>query len=199
MLQEERKSTVRDFLDAVDIRGQFLYRRDGYILTYLRIYSFNLELLSRDARKGKTDSLTATFKDDRKDFDYFSLPREIDMDKYKINLKKQYQQEVDIGKRRLINMMMEQCAGLIMNGENYEHQHFIRIWQLGSSATKAKVEESLATRIKEFETRYKNVGIECEILQESEIVKLCNLFGNSIHASHEVVDPSTLYSPIMIM
>lgn len=199
MLQAEEKAAVRDFVDVADIRGQFLYRKDGYILTYLHIYSFNLELIAEAERQALTGNLSATFKEDRKDFDYFSLPREIDMDKYKINLKERYQQELVIGKRRLLSMMMEQCAGLIMNGENYEHQHYIRIWALGAAVNKAKVEEALGARIKEFEIRYRNVGIECEVLQEAEIVKLCNLFGNSIHASHEIVDESTLYSPIMIM
>lgn len=199
MKEVERKSSVRDFVDAADVRGIFLYRKDGYILTYLRIYPFNLELMGKEERTGVTNNLSATFKDDRKDWDYFSLPREIDMDKYKINLKERYQQEMVIGRRQLLNMMMGQCADLIMNGENYEHQHFIGIWRLGSVSNRTKIEEELASRIKEFETRYRNVGIECEILQESEIVKLCNLFGNSLHASHELVDESTLYSPIMIM
>lgn len=199
MKEIERKSSVRDFVDAADVRGIFLYRKDGYILTYLRIYPFNLELMGKEERTGVTNNLSATFKDDRKDWDYFSLPREIDMDKYKINLKERYKQEMVIGRRQLLNMMMGQCADLIMNGENYEHQHFIGIWRLGSVSNRTKIEEELASRIKEFETRYRNVGIECEILQESEIVKLCNLFGNSLHASHELVDESTLYSPIMIM
>lgn len=199
MQQTEPKDNVRDFVDVADIRGQFLYRKDGYILTYLHIYSFNLELVAKAEREALTGSLSATFKEDRKDFDYFSLPREIDMDKYKANLKERYQSELVIGKRRLLNMMMEQCAGLIMNGENYEHQHFIRIWAHASLVDKGKAEEALGIRIKEFETRYRNVGIECEILSEAEIVKLCNLFGNSVHASHEIADESTLYAPIMIM
>lgn len=199
MQQVERKLTVRDFVDAADIRGQFLYRKDGYILTYLRVYPYNLELMTEESRKGVTNNLAATFKEDKQDFDYFSLPREIDLDKYKINLKERYQQEMVIGKRRLINMMMEQCAALVMKGENYEHQHFIRIWRLANVSEKNRVEEVLAERIKEFETRYRNAGIHCEILQEAEIVKLCNMFGNNIHASHEVVDDTTLFSPIMQM
>ena len=100
MQQVEKKLTVRDFVDAADVRGQFLYRKDGYILTYLRIFSYNLELMTEEARKGVTDNLAATFKEDRKDFSYFSLPREIDLDKYKINLKERYQEEMVIGDRK---------------------------------------------------------------------------------------------------
>ena len=197
MIQEKKKN-IRDWMGVADIRGQYLYRKDGYILTYLRIYPYNLELMTTEARRGVTNQLAATFKEDRKDFDYFSLPREIDMDKYKTSLKERYQNEIVIGKRRLLNMMMEQCASLIMSGENYEHQHFLRIWGLGSAADRSRVEEALAGRIKEFEVRYKQAGIDCEILQESDIVKLCNMFGNSVFAGHELTDDNTLYAPLMV-
>lgn len=199
MIKEEFSSSVRNFIDAADIKGQFLYRKDGYILTFLRIYPFNLELLSKEERKALTDNLTATFKSDRKDFVYFSLPREVDLDKYKQDLKNRYQQEMNLGRRQLLNMMMMQCARKIMSGDNYEHQHYIKIWKLGSIGTKINTEDALSERIHEFETRYQSIGIQCELLQESEIVKLCNLYGNSVYATTEIVDESTMYSPIMQM
>ena len=46
--QQTEKHSVRDFMDAADVRGIFLYRKDGYILTYLRIYPYNLNLKSRE-------------------------------------------------------------------------------------------------------------------------------------------------------
>ena len=195
--QEEKNNSARDFMDVADVKGSFLYRKDGYILTYLRVYPFNLELLSEGERKGLTDSLTAMFQADRNHFTYFTLPREVDMDKYKQNLKSKYQSEMNLGRRQMLNMMMAQCARKIMSGENYEHQHYIRIWKLGSVGTRLNVEEALSERIHEFAIRYKNVGIQCEILQEADIVKLCNLYGNSIHATSETVDDSTIYAPIM--
>lgn len=192
----QKEQTVRDFVDAADVRREYLYRKDGYIMMYLRVYPYNLELMGREERRAKTDNLTATFKDDRKDFDYFTLPREIDMDKYKQLLKEKHQQEMNIGKRHLLNMMMEQCAKIVMNRDNYEHQHFIKIWQLANKTNRKSVEEALSERMKGFEARYKGVGIHCEILQESEIIKLCNLFGNNLQAGYENVDNNVLYAPI---
>lgn len=195
----ENNHPARDFVDAADVRGEFLYRKDGYICMYLRVYPYNLELMSREERQAKTDNLAATSKDDRKDFDYFTLPREIDMDKYKQLLKEKHQNEMNIGKRHLLNMMMEQCARIVMSRDNYEHQHFIKVWQLANRTNHRSVEETLSERMKGFEARYRGVGINCEILQESEIIKLCNLFGNNLQASYENVDDNVLYAPLPFM
>lgn len=187
---------TRDFVDAVDVKGIYLYRKDGYILSYLRVYSFNLDLLPLEDKRAKTDMQAAGFKEDGKAFVYFTLPREIDLDRYKENLKKRYKRADTIGKRHLIENDMEQCAELTTNGENYEHQHFIRIWKQGSS-DRVNAENELKDRINDFKRLYRNVGIKAEILQEQEIVKLCNLFGNSLQASFENVEASTMYTPIL--
>ena len=192
---ETEEYAVRDFVDAADVKGIYLYRKDGYIITYLRVYPYNLNLMSKEERIAVTDRLATSFKDDRKDFVYFSLPREIDMDKYKNLLKERYHAQMNLGKRRIIAAMMEQCAEISTSGENFEHQHFIKIWKNGSN--RMTVEEALKDRITDFAERYKAVGIKCEILNESGIVKLCNLFGNSLQASYEPTDESALYSPIM--
>lgn len=196
---EQAEGSMREFVDVADVKGQFLYRKDGYILTFLRIFPYNLELLGKGERKALTDNLVALFKSDRKNFIYFSLPREVDMDKYKQNLKSRYQSEMNIGRRQLLNMMTAHCARKILNGDNYEHQHYIKIWQYGTAATRRNVEEALAERIEEFAMRYKNVGIACEVLGEAEIVKLCNLFGNALQATTESVDESIIYAPVMQM
>lgn len=195
MNKEESILPASDFLETADIRGNYLYRKDGYIMCYLRIYPYNLALKSREERKAETDKLTAKFQDDRKDFTYFSLPREIDLDGYKNYLKEKHSNELNIGRRHLLAHMMVRCAYLSTNGENYEHQHFIRIWK--KNKEKEKAEEELLERITEFMIRYKESGIDCEILDEKEITKVCNLFGNSLQAGFENVDESTLYTPIM--
>lgn len=190
-----KTASVRDFIDAADVRGIYLYRKDGCVLSYIRIYPYNLNLKGRDERKAETDRLSAAFKDDRKDFTYFTLPREIDLDKYKSFLKERHSQEMDLGRRRLLAVMLQQCAYLTTSGENFEHQHFIKIWK--KSANRAAAEEELKERINEFRIRYENAGIHSEVLPEPEIIKLCNLFGNSLQAGFEGVDDSSLYSPVM--
>lgn len=191
---DKKEASARKFVEGADAKGIYLYREDGYILCFLRIYPYNLNLKSEEEKRAETEALAATFRKDRKDFVYFTLPREIDLDKYKELLKKKYSQETNLGRRHILAAMMEQCSILVTNGENYEHQHFIKIWKKGNN--KASAEEELRERILEFQSRYKNAGIECEILKEQEIVKLCNLYGNSLQAAYELIENNTIYTPI---
>ena len=195
MEAEENQMTVRDFIDAKDVKGMFLYRKDGYVLGYLRVYFFNLNLKSKAEKRGITEILTSSFKDDRKDFDYFTLPREIDLDKYKDLLKSMHGNTADLGKRHILAKMMLEGARLSMSGKNFEHQHFIRIW--GKDKIQDRAEEEVRERIKDFRNRYASVDIVTHILDEQDIIKLCNLFGNSLQASVEMADNDRLYAPIM--
>ena len=196
-LTQVNKMAVRDFVDAADVKGNFLYRKDGVILAYLRIYFFNIELMNQAERRALSNNLAAQFKADRKDFVYTTLPREVDMDKYRQSLKERHGSEIDLGRRQLLTIMMNQSQRLISAGENYEHQHYIKIWAHSTAAGRKKVEERLAERISQFEAIYKSVGIKCEIMGEQDIVKLCNLYGNSLNASMEPMDETERFSSIL--
>lgn len=193
--KKENLMTVRDFIDAEDVKGIFLYRKDGYVLGYLRVHFFNLNLKSKAEKRGITDVLTSSFKDDRKDFDYFTLPREIDLDKYKDLLKSMHSNTVDLGKRHILAKMMLEGARLSMSGKNFEHQHFIRIWS--KDKNRGRAEDEVRERLKDFKARYASADITTHILDEQNIIKLCNLFGNSLQASFERADRERLYTPIM--
>lgn len=186
---------TRDFVEAADAHGIYLYRKDGYVLCYLRIFQYNFDLLSKEEQKAETDKLSAKFRDDRKDFSYFTLPREIDLDGYKNFLKDNHDQEYNLGKRHILANMLMEATRLSTDGNNYEHHHFIRIWKKGPD--QIKVEEELKERITEFKIRYNESGILAEILDERDITKLCNLFGNSLQASFENVDESVLYASVL--
>lgn len=189
----DKVQNARDFTTVKDIKDNFLYTTDGYLIGYLRIYPYNLDLLSIEDKNIKTQTLSTAFND-KKDFCYCTFPREVDLDNYKNFLKSCYQQELqDIGKRRILAIMIKKAQELSTSGENFEHQHFIKLWcKIGTNINDATHE--LQQRLEDFKSRYSLVGIETEILKEDEIIKLCNLFGNSQQVSYETVDSNTLYT-----
>ena len=188
--------TANEFFNVKDIKGNFLYTKDDYIFGYVRLYQFNLDLLSREERYIKTQALTSSFEADRKSFDYLSFPREIDLDDYKNSLKEKYKDELNnLGKRRILLIMMQTAQTLTTSGENYEHQQFIKIWQR-IAGHEAEAKHDLYERLEEFKNRYISVGVQAEILDEQEIMKLCNLFGNSRQVSYENIESNLMYSNI---
>lgn len=177
--ESNREQTANEITNVKDIKGNFLYSKDDYIFGYLRVYSYNLELLSRVDRRIKTQNLSLSFEGDRKEFDYYALPREVDLDDYKNYLKRKHQEELkNYGKRQILAIMIKEAGVLSSSGENYEHHHFFKLWaRIGKNINDTKNE--LMTRLEEFQQRYATAGIQAEILDETEIFKLCNLFTNS--------------------
>lgn len=199
MAKEKKKNnqiTANEFVNVKDIKKIYLYTKDGYAFCYLRIYPFNLDLLSPEERKHLTAALAASFDGDRKDFVYFAFPREIDLDKYKSTLKNKYAEELsNLGRKHILRIMLQEAADLATNGENYEHQHFIKIWRM-VTADRSDTEQELYQRIEEFRSRYAAVGIPCEIMQAADILKMCNLFGNAQQAPFETATNKLGYEPI---
>lgn len=188
-MTKQKTETANEYTDIKDIKGNFLYRRDGYILVFLRVYSYNLDLVSTAERKGKVENLSASFGGDKKDFNYFSVPREMDLDDYKAYLSNAYQNEQDskysFGRRAILRILLKEAQILSTSGENYEHQHFIKLWaRLGKNPQETC--HNLLERAEEFRQRYDAVGIKLELLDEVGIIKLCNLFANGQQAPYEV-------------
>lgn len=196
MSKEKIEITANDFVNVKDIKDIFLYTRDDYIFCFLRIFPFNIDLLSEEERQILAHHIAASFDGDRADWVYQTFPREVDLDHYKDFLNASRQRIVEeqlirmkddsIGRKRIIDDQIVRAAELSMNGENFEHQHFFKIWKkIEQGSNKAQTEAELRDRIQSFRIRYESVQIKCEILKEKEIIKLCNLFGNGQLAGYE--------------
>lgn len=188
--------TANEFTGVKDIRGCFLYRTDGYIMSYLRVYFLNLDLLSEADRHAKTEVLTCSFESEKKNFVYEAYPREIDLDKYKNELKDRYKEELNhIGKRHILTIMLNEAIELASNGENFEHVHFIKLWT-SPGRNRLDSEKELKDRLSDFQKRYAAVGVRTEILGEQEIIKMCALYGNAVQAVYDVPVNNLIYEQI---
>jgi hypothetical protein len=188
--------TANEFTGVKDIRGCFLYRTDGYIMSYLRVYFLNLDLLSEADRHAKTEVLTRSFESEKKNFVYEAYPREIDLDKYKNELKDRYKEELNhIGKRHILTIMLNEAIELASNGENFEHVHFIKLWT-SPGRNRLDSEKELKDRLSDFQKRYTAVGVRTEILGEQEIIKMCALYGNAVQAVYDVPVNNLIYEQI---
>jgi len=194
MNDEFREKTANEFTAVKDIKDNFLYTKDNYIFGYLKVENFNIDLLSIDEKRQKTEQLSRALGEDRKNFSYVSFPRELDLDEYKNFLKNAYQDELDsIGKRGLISILIKEANDLSTSGENFEHQHFIKVWAyIGKNENDARHE--IITRLEDFKEKYNLVGVKSSILDSTAIIKLCNLFGNAMQAAYEIVEDNMYYT-----
>lgn len=196
--QDTKILTANEFTNVKNVNGCFLYSKDDHIFIYLRIHSLNIDLLPDEEKRAKTSNLSASFGSDNKDFVYFTYPREIDLDSYKNDLKKRHGEEIgNIGKKRLLQEMILEANDLATSGENYEHQHFIKLWTWsGPEQDRLENEQALRYRAEEFKIRYESIGTKADILKEQDILKMCNLFANGVQAPFDIIDNNMIYESI---
>ena len=192
MADEKKILTANEFTNFQDVKGMFLYTKDGYLMSYLHIPFLNIDLMSKEEKTQRTQRMAASFDGDRKDFVYFTFPREIDLDLYKQQLKKRYNDEMaSTGRKHILQEMILESIELATNGENYEHQHFVKLWKK-IGVDKGEAENELRNRTEEFKARYRENGIPAEIIKDQEILKMCTLFSNAMQAPYETIDQASL-------
>ena len=168
------------------------------MIGYLRIFPFNKDLLSYEELRAKTQILTAHFDSDRKSFSYFSYQREIDLDGQKKHLEKRYTSELtSVGTRHLLKIMINELNTLSTSGQNFEHQHYIKIWESYTSSNRMEKENELKIRLQDFKNRYNAVGIQTEILEQQDIMKVCALFSSSAQAPFLQLRKNMRYEPMV--
>lgn len=178
--------TANEFVNVSDIRDIFLYTKNNYIFCYLRVYQFNLDLLSAEECRALTNRIAAQFDGDRKNFMYESYPRELDLDDYKNYLKQKRMESLEhLGRKNIIDILLRQAMTLSNNRENFEHQHFFKLWSEATGKS-AVVEEELRERVLNLKNIYTEAQIRSEVMGEREIIKLCNLYGNRRSANFDV-------------
>lgn len=194
--QTTKERSLNELVNVKDIKGSNLFTKNGFVMGYLLIHQYNLDLVSEEEMEAKTDAASSSFDGDRKDWVYQSFPREANLDGYKEHLKNVYQSELeDVGKRRIIAGMIREAVDLTTSGENYDHQHYIKIWKkIGNNPSDAV--QLLRERLEEFKERYDMIGIKTEILKYEQIIKLCNLYGNATQIPYEPISGNSLYTPI---
>ncbi len=198
MKDENSLLTANQFVNVSDIKGNFLYTKDNMIFGYLRIYPFNKDLLSKEELRAKTQILTSSFESDRKNFSYFAMQREIDLDGQKKDLENKYRSELaSVGTRHLLKIMIDELTVLSTSGQNYEHQHYIKLWEPYTTSNRPEVEAELKIRLQDFKNRYESVGIATEILSQQDIIKVCSLFASAAQAPFLQLGKNSRYEPMV--
>ena len=77
MSEQQQSSQV--FLNALDIKNDILYTRDGFMIGYLAISPFNKDLLSERDLENKTDMLTSEFSGDKRPWKFLAVSRPVDV------------------------------------------------------------------------------------------------------------------------
>lgn len=183
-VEDQSILTANELTDVSDIRRNFLYTKSGYIFGYLRIFPIDIDLLSKSEIVSYSKTLTGSFKSIDHPFTFLCIPRTVDINDYINFLSSKYDDEIESAtKKKIISTMIHEGQNKIM-GDNFEHQYFIRVWLKYNESENC--ENKILNMLNTMSNRYELIHVRTQILDETDILQLCNLYANSSTASLEL-------------
>lgn len=176
--------TANEFINVKDIRGKFLYTRDGLALCYLKILPISIDLFSKNEKKQIIRQLTANLSGVQYPFKLIAVSRPVDISPLLSELSAELTESGEMKQKELLKQEILEMGGYALSGEVVERQFYLILWdKAGENA-----EHELLQRLKYLSGYFGDVGIQTEILEQQGIVRLCNLVNNPSYVHLENAD-----------
>ena len=164
---------ANEFINVKDICGNFLYTRDSLALCYLKLTPISIGLYSKTEKRNMVRTLTAEMSATQFPFKFIAVSRPIDISPLLSELHSLLM-TTDMKQKELLKSEMIEMSNFAMGGDIVERQFYFVIWDKAHEG----VERELMNRARLFAEYFNGSKIPCEILQQQDIVRLCNLVNN---------------------
>lgn len=180
--------TANEFVNVRDISGKFLYTRDNMVLAYLRIIPISIDLLSKSEKQQMVRQLTANLSSVEYPFKLLAVSRPVDISPLLSELSDTFSACSNAKQKELLKQEMLEMSTFALSGDVVERQFYLQLWDKSGD----NAEQDLLQKLKYLEGCFSEVGIRIEILEQQDIVRLCNLVNNPsyVHLEDSEVTPS---------
>ncbi len=173
--------TANEFINVKDIRDRFLYTRDGQIIAYIKISPISIDLFSDNEKEQMCRVLTAELSSNKKPFKFLAVSRPVDISPLINEYTQLLSETSDQKQKELLRNEMMVVSNYATSGEVVERQFYIMLWKRYQDG----VENDLIKECREFCQKFESLNICCEIINEQEIVRLCNLINNPAYTYYD--------------
>jgi hypothetical protein len=179
--ESKEQQTANEFINVKDIRDKYLYTRDNKIMMYIKLSPIAIDLLSEREKKGLTKQLTAELSAEQKPFKFLAVSRPVDISPLISDYSQLMSGTSNQRQKELLRNEMFVMSNYALSGDVVERQFYIIIWERCEEG----VEREIAKRCYELSSKFEGCGISCEILNQQDIVRLCNLVNNPAYSHIE--------------
>jgi hypothetical protein len=164
---------ANEFINVKDICGNFLYTRDNLALCYLKLTPISIDLYSKTEKRNIVRTLTAEMSGIQFPFKFIAVSRPIDISPLISELHSLLMTS-DSKQKDLLRAEMIEMSNFAMGGDIVERQFYIVIWDKAIDGA----ERELMNRARLVAENFNSCKVPCEILNQQDIVRLCNLVNN---------------------
>ena len=180
---EAARITAQEFINVKDIHDHYLYTRDGWVIAFVRIHSISTDLLSKTERRTLTKVLTAELSDLHVPHQYLAVSRPVDMSPI-VTPMMERMAVADDKQRELLRCETVEMSTYALSGEMVERQFYLYLWTKFEDGC----ERDLYKQAADVAGKYTGCGVAAEVLEQKEIVRLCNLINNPGYTHLEDTD-----------
>ena len=168
--KKEKNKSCNDEINILDIKNNFIYTKDNYIIMALKIYAINMQLFSKRELNLKVKEITNELANDLKELKFITVSRPVDVAGLVENLRNILSETETQKQKNLLKQIIKETVRLTVTGDIVERQNFITIFEKNSDVA----EKELQKRAMDLVNKFNNCGIRVEILGEQELIQLCN-------------------------
>ncbi|OZV13529.1 hypothetical protein CIW83_03000 [Tissierella sp. P1] len=177
----KREETAQRIVNVKDIRDKFLYTMDGKIISYIQISPIDTNLFSKREKISITRILTSELTSERKILKLIAVPRPIDISSLLLEYQTILSETSNQKQKELLRQEMLSISSFALSGEVVERQIYIMLWEDYEDG----IERDLIKRTMDMVGKFEASGIRATVMNESKIVRLCNLINNPAYANVE--------------
>lgn len=177
----DKKEIAQDFVNIIDIRDKFLYTRDEKIIIYIQINPIDINLISKREKQILSRTLTAELTSERKTFKFIAVSRPVDISPLLTEYQNILSNTINQKQKELLRQEMYSISNFALSGEVVERQFYIMIWEYYEEG----IERDILKRGIEFVSKLEGSGVKASIINESKIIRLCNLINNPAYVNLE--------------
>ena len=168
-------------IGILDIKNNYIYTLDGYTIAILKIETINTSLLTNREKINLINELSSNLADENEEMKFYIMPSAIDITKFQDNILKIAEETDNPIRKRLLREELQDMQIRSLNGEICKKQCFLII----NKKTDDNSEKELLKRSIALEQKFSNCGMKLELLDETELIRVCNSFLNMNYATRE--------------
>lgn len=179
--ESKEQKTANEFINVKDIRDKYLYTLDNKIMMYIKLSPISIDLLSEREKKSLTKQLTAELSVEQNPFKFLAVSRPVDISPLISDYSQLMANTSNQRRKELLRNEMFVMSNYALSGDVVERQFFLMIWERYEEG----IEREISKRCYEFTSKFESCGISCDILNQQDIARLCNLVTNPAYSHVE--------------
>ena len=82
IFSKEHTQSLNEFLNIKDVKDNYLYTLDGYVILFIKVFPINIELLSDEELEVKMDANSVEFSNEQYPYKILVIPRAVDISEH---------------------------------------------------------------------------------------------------------------------